>query len=97
MKMKQILTEHKKLNQAIKHLEHSKDALYDYIRDDEYAKESIRSWFPIDSLVSSITGSSNSSKQNEGKEMAHSDAIKLIKIIDDIIFSIVDGVDIPKP
>ena len=88
MKMKQILTEHKKLNQAIKHLEHSKDALYDYIRDDEYAKESIRNWFPIDSLISAI---------DEGKEMAHSDAIKLIKIIDDIIFAIVDEVDIPKP
>ena len=88
MKMKQILTEHKKLNQAIKHLEHSKDALYDYIRDDEDAKESIRNWFPIDSLVSAI---------DEGKEMPHSDALKLIKIIDDIIFAIVDRVDIPQP
>ena len=88
MKMKQILTEHKKLNQAIKHLEHSKDALYDYIRDDEDAKESIRNWFPIDSLVSAI---------DEGKEMPHSDASKSIKIIDDIIFAIVDGVDTSKP
>jgi hypothetical protein len=97
MKMKQILTEHKKLNRAIQHLEFAKDNLYDFIVDDEDAKESIRSWFPIDSLMGSITGSSNSSKQNEGKEMPHSDALKLIKIIDDIIFAIVDRVDIPQP
>jgi hypothetical protein len=88
MKMKQILTEHKKLNRAIQHLEFAKDNLYDFIVDDEDAKESIRNWFPIDSLVSAI---------DEGKEMPHSDALKLIKIIDGIIFAIVDRVDIPQP
>lgn len=82
MKMQQILTEHKKLNQAIKHLEHSKDNLYDYIGDDEYAKESIRSWFPIDDFISAI---------GEGKELPHSDILKIIKVLDDIIFSIVNG------
>ena len=91
MKLKPLLTENKDLVRAIASFERGKDALYSYMEDDEYAKESIRSWFPIDNLVGSITGSSNSSKQNEGREIAHSDIEKIIMKIDDIILSIADN------
>ena len=91
MKLKTLLTENKNLVWAIAYIERGKDALYSFLEDDEHAKESIRSWFPIDSLVGSITGSSNSSKQNEGREIAHSDIEKIIIKLDDIILSLADS------
>ncbi|MGY8825874.1 MAG: hypothetical protein ACKVJG_18395 [Candidatus Latescibacterota bacterium] len=75
MKLKKILKEHKKLNQAIKYIEWSKDQLYSYIQEDHDGKEMIKSWFPIE----------------EGKELADSDVLKLIKYLDQIVLAIVDG------
>ena len=83
MKLKQVMSEDQTLNLAIKYLEYSKDQLYNYVRNDEYARESIRKWFPIDDFLNSI---------DEGKELADSDILKLIKVIDDIILAIVNGV-----
>lgn len=85
LKLKEIVSvdEHKKLNQAIKYIEHAKDQLYDYVADDDYAKKQARRFFPIDHFLKSI--------RSEGKEMAHSDALKIIKTLDDIIFTIVGG------
>jgi hypothetical protein len=77
------MSEDQTLNLAIKYLEYSKDQLYNYVRNDEYARESIRKWFPIDDFLNSI---------DEGKELADSDILKLIKVIDDIILAIVNGV-----
>ena len=85
LKLKEIVSvdEHKKLNQAIKHIEHAKDQLYDYVADDEYAKKQARRFFPIDHFLKSI--------RSEGKNIAHSDALKIIKALDNIIFTIVGG------
>jgi hypothetical protein len=82
MNQKKTKTENKILNLALKYLEYSKDQLYHHLGDDEYARKSIRKWFPIDDFLNSI---------DEGKELAHSDTLKLIELIDDIIFQIVDG------
>ena len=82
MKLKEVIPRNKTLNLAIKYLEYSKDQLYHYLGDDEDARRSIRNRFPIDDFLSSI---------DEGKVLASSDTIKLIKLIDDIIFQIVDG------
>ena len=82
MKLKEAITRNKTLNLASRYLEYSKDHLYHYLGDDEDARRSIRKWFPIDDFLSSI---------DEGKVLASSDTIKLIKLIDDIIFQIVDG------
>ena len=82
MKLKEVIPGNKSLNLAIKYLEYSKDQLYHYVGDDEYARKSIRKWFPIDHFLNSI---------DEGKELADSDILKLIELIDDIIFQIVDG------
>ena len=82
MKLKEVIPRNKTLNLAIKYLEYSKDQLYHYLGDDEDARRSIRIWFPIDDFLSSI---------DEGKVLASSDTLKLIKLIDDIIFQIVDG------
>ena len=82
MKLKEVIPRNKTLNLAIKYLEYSKDQLYHYLGDDEDARRSIRNRFPIDDFLSSI---------DEGKVLASSDTLKLIKLIDDIIFQIVDG------
>ena len=82
MKLKEVIPRNKTLNLAIKYLEYSKDQLYHYLGDDEDARRSILKWFPIDDFLSSI---------DEGKVLASSDTLKLIKLIDDIIFQIVDG------
>jgi len=87
MKLKEVIPRHKTLNLAIKYLEYSKDQLYHYVGDDEYARKSIRPWFPIDHFLNSI---------DEGKELADSDILRFIKVIDDFIFQILDGVERSK-
>ena len=75
MKLKDILTEHQKLNKAIQYIQWSKDQLISYIGEDHDGKEMIKYWFPIE----------------EGKELADSDVYKLIKYLDQIVLAIVDG------
>jgi hypothetical protein len=87
MKLKEVIPRNKTLNLAIKYLEYSKDQLYQYVGDDEYARKSIRKWFPIDHFLSSI---------DEGKELDDFDILRFIKVIDDFIFQILDGVERSK-
>ena len=89
MKMKQILTEHQKLNQAIKYLEYSKDQLYDYVGENRDAIEKVQSYFPIKDFLSQVA-------KNEGREIAHSDTLRIIKTLDEIIMWIVDSVEKSK-
>ena len=87
MKLKEVIPRNKTLNLAIKYLEYSKDQLYQYVGDDEYARKSIRKWFPTDHFLSSI---------DEGKELDDFDILRFIKVIDDFIFQILDGVERSK-
>jgi hypothetical protein len=81
MQMKEIITEHQKLNQAIKYLEYSKDQLYDYIGENSDAIEKVKSYFPIDDFLLQVS-------KNEGA-IARSDILLMIKNIDKIIMNIV--------
>ena len=87
MKLKEVIPRHKTLTRVVWELEKVKDQLYQYVGDDEYARKSIRKWFPIDHFLNSI---------DEGKELADSDILRFIKVIDDFIFQILDGVEMSK-
>ena len=79
--MKEIITEHQKLNHAIKYLEYSKDQLYDYIGENSDAIEKVQSYFPIADFLLQVS-------KNEGA-IARSDILLMIKNIDQIIMNIV--------
>ena len=79
--MKEIITEHQKLNHAIKYLEYSKDQLYDYIGENSDAIEKVQSYFPIADFLLQVS-------KNEGA-IARSDILLMIKNIDEIIMKIV--------
>jgi|APSaa5957512535_1039671.scaffolds.fasta_scaffold555276_2 hypothetical protein len=81
MQMKEIITEHQKLNHAIKYLEYSKDQLYDYIGENSDAIEKVQSYFPIADFLLQVS-------KNEGA-IARSDILLMIKNIDQIIMNIV--------
>ena len=81
MKMKEILTEHQKLNRAIQYVEFAKDQLYDYVGENSDAIEKVQSYFPIADFLLQVS-------KNEGA-IARSDILLMIKNIDQIIMNIV--------
>jgi hypothetical protein len=83
MKMKEILTEHQKLNRAIQYVEFAKDQLYDYVGENSDAIEKVQSYFPINDFLSQVA-------KNEGR-IAHSNVLRIIKTLDEIIMKLVDG------
>ena len=81
--MKEILTEHQKLNRAIQYVEFAKDQLYDYVGENSDAIEKVQSYFPINDFLSQVA-------KNEGR-IAHSNVLRIIKTLDEIIMKLVDG------